>query len=127
MGRADRRGIGKSDPIDARRIAAAVLPLPEEQRRTPRMDEGIRAAAQILLTARDELTGERTRTVNALTALVRIADLGIDARRPLGARQVGDIPTGAPVRRTSPPRQPAPRPSGSPRGSSPLTPRSRTT
>ncbi|BCW73548.1 hypothetical protein NicSoilB8_45920 (plasmid) [Arthrobacter sp. NicSoilB8] len=26
MGRAGRRGIGKSDPIDARRIAAAVLP-----------------------------------------------------------------------------------------------------
>lgn len=91
MGRAGRRGIGKSDPIDARRIAAAVLPLPEEQLRTPRMDEGVRAAAQILLTSRDELTSERTRAVNALTALVRIADLGIDARRPLGARQIGEI------------------------------------
>jgi transposase len=51
MGRTGRRGIGKSDPIDARRIAAAVLPLTLEQLRTPRMDEGIRAAAQILLTA----------------------------------------------------------------------------
>ncbi|MCX5287056.1 MULTISPECIES: IS110 family transposase [unclassified Streptomyces] len=91
MGRAGRRGIGKSDPIDARRIAAAVLPLSEEQLRTPRMDEGVRAAAQILLTSRDELTSERTRAVNALTALVRIADLGIDARRPLGARQIGEI------------------------------------
>ncbi|MEU6192301.1 IS110 family transposase [Streptomyces sp. NPDC047061] len=91
MGRAGRRGIGKSDPIDARRIAAAVLPLPEEQLRTPRMDEGVRAAAQILLTSRDGLTSERTRAVNALTALVRIADLGIDARRPLGARQIGEI------------------------------------
>jgi transposase len=91
MGRAGRRGIGKSDPIDARRIAAAVLPLEDEQLRTPRMDEGIRAAAQILLTARDELTRERTRAVNALTALVRIADLGIDARFPLGARKIGEI------------------------------------
>ncbi|MHC3475677.1 IS110 family RNA-guided transposase [Streptomyces sp. 7R007] len=91
MGRAGRRGIGKSDPIDARRIAAAVLPLPEDQLRTPRMDEGVRAAAQILLTSRDELTSERTRAVNALTALVRIADLGIDARRPLGTRQIGEI------------------------------------
>lgn len=91
MGRGGRRGIGKSDPIDARRIAAAVLPLPEEQLRNPRMDEGIRAAAQILLTARDELTGERTRAVNALTALVRTADLGIDARRSLGAKKVGEI------------------------------------
>ncbi|MCX4429002.1 IS110 family transposase [Streptomyces mirabilis] len=91
MGRGGRRGIGKSDPIDARRIAAAVLPLSEEQLRNPRMDEGIRAAAQILLTARDELTGERTRAVNALTALVRTADLGIDARRSLGAKKVGEI------------------------------------
>lgn len=88
MGRTGRRGIGKSDPIDARRIAAAVLPLSEEQLRTPRMDEGIRASAQILLTARDELTGERTRAVNALTALVRVADLGIDARRSLGAKKI---------------------------------------
>lgn len=31
MGRASRRGMGRSDPIDARRIAAAVLRLPEEQ------------------------------------------------------------------------------------------------
>ncbi|MEX5301816.1 IS110 family transposase [Kocuria sabuli] len=91
MSRGERRGIGKSDPIDARRIAAAVLPLAEEQLRTPRMDEGIRAAAQILLTARDELTGERTRAVNALTALVRIADLGIDARHPLGAKKIAEI------------------------------------
>jgi transposase len=91
MGVTGRRGVGKSDPIDARRIAAAVLPLDEQQLRTPRMDQGIRAAAQILLTARDELTGERTRTVNALTALVRIADLGIDARHPLGARKIAEI------------------------------------
>jgi transposase len=91
MGRTGRRGIGKSDPIDARRIAAAVLPLTLEQLRTPRMDEGIRAAAQILLTTRDELTGERTRAVNALTALVRVADLGIDARHPLGARKITEI------------------------------------
>lgn len=55
------------------------------------MDEGNRVAAQILLTARDELTGERTRAVNALTALVRIADPGIDARYPLGARKIGEI------------------------------------
>jgi hypothetical protein len=90
-GWAGRRGIGKSDPIDARRIAAAVLPLEDEQLRTSRMDEGIRAAAQILLTARDELTRERTKAVNALTALVRIADLGIDAPHPLGGRKIGEI------------------------------------
>jgi transposase len=91
MDRAGQRGIGKSDPINARRIAVAVLALDEQQLRTPRTDEGIRAAAQILLTARDELTSERTRAVNALTALVRIADLGIDARRPLDARRITEI------------------------------------
>jgi hypothetical protein len=85
-----RRGIGKSDPLDARRIATAVLSLPTDQLRTPRQDDGVRAATQILLTARDELAGERTRAVNALTALLRITDLGIDARRPLGSRKIAE-------------------------------------
>lgn len=90
MNRADRHGVGKSDPLDARRIAAAVLPLQTEQLRIPRRDEGVRAAAQILLTARDELASERTRAVNALTALLRITDLGIDARRSLGTRKIAE-------------------------------------
>ncbi|WP_169797002.1 hypothetical protein [Peterkaempfera griseoplana] len=33
---------------------------------------------------------------NALTALVRVADLGIDARRPLGAKKIGEIARGRP-------------------------------
>jgi transposase len=36
---------------------------------------------QILLTARDSMTSERTRAVNALNALLRTHALGIDARR----------------------------------------------
>lgn len=90
MNHADRHGVGKSDPLDARCIAAAVLPLQTEQLRIPRRDEGVRAATQILLTARDELASERTRAVNALTALLRITDLGIDARRSLGARKIAE-------------------------------------
>jgi transposase len=90
MGRSGRHGIGKSDPMDARRIGAAVLPLESDQLRTPRQDDGIRAATQILLTARGSLASERTRAVNALTALLRITDLGIDARRPLSARSVAE-------------------------------------
>jgi len=86
-----RRGAGKSDPIDAQRIAAAVLALPTDQLRNPRQDEGVRAATQILLTVRDELAGERTRAVNALTALLRITDLGLDVRRPLGARRIAEV------------------------------------
>jgi hypothetical protein len=116
---AGRRGIDKSDPIDARRITAAVLPLEDEQLRTPRMDEGIRAAAQILLTARDELTRERTRAVNALTALVRIADLGIDAPHPSAPGRSGRSPAGAGGRRISPPRPPALSPCAWPSGPRP--------
>ncbi|WP_368823614.1 IS110 family transposase [Kocuria arenosa] len=119
MSRVGRRGIGKSDPVNARRIAAALLTPAEEQLRTPRMDEGIRAATRILLTARDELTRERTRAVNALTALVRIADLGIDARRPSAQKRSPRSPVDAPARRTSPPGPPAPRPCAWPRGFSP--------
>ena len=91
MGRTGRRGMGKSDPLDARRIAAAVLSLPVNHLRTPRQDEGVWAAARILLTARDGLAAERTRAVNALTALLRIIDPGIDARRPLGARTIAEV------------------------------------
>ncbi len=85
------RGVGKSDPLDARRIAEAALPLEEAQLRHPRSDEGERAALRVLVTARDHMTGERTATVNALTALVRAIDLGIDARRPLRSKQVLEI------------------------------------
>ena len=41
-----RHGVGKSDPLDAHRIAAAVLPLEEQQLRRPRLNEGVRAALQ---------------------------------------------------------------------------------
>jgi len=85
------RGIGKSDPLDARRIAAAVLPLDEMQLRDPRVDNGVRAAVKVLLASRDHMSTERTATVNALTALLRVVDLGIDARHPLTATQITTI------------------------------------
>lgn len=85
------RGVGKSDPLDARRIADTALPLDEDQLRHPRSDEGERAALRVLVTARDHMTGERTAAVNALTALVRVIDLGIDARRPLRSKQIIEI------------------------------------
>lgn len=85
------RGIGKSDPLDARRIAAAVLPLEEAQLRRPRADDGIRAAVRVLLASRDHMSTERTATINALTALLRVNDLGIDARRPLTAGQITTV------------------------------------
>jgi transposase len=85
------RGTGKSDPLDARRIAAAVLSLEPEQLRRPRSDDGIRAALRVLVTAREHMTTERTATVNALTALLRVAALGVDARKSLAASQISEI------------------------------------
>lgn len=85
------RGVGKSDPLDARRIAASVLPLEADQLRHPRKDDGVRAALRVLVAARDMMTTERTAQINALTALVRTVDLGIDARRSLAKTQIAEI------------------------------------
>lgn len=85
------RGIGKSDTLDARRIAQAALPLNHTQLRLPRHDEGERAALRILIASRDHITNERTASINALIALLRVVDLGIDARGTLTTTQVSDI------------------------------------
>lgn len=86
-----RHGIGKSDPLDAHTIAATVLSLDETQLRTPRQDQGTRAALRTLVAARDQLSHERTMNINALTALLRVNDLGIDARKPLNAVQMSTV------------------------------------
>ncbi|MCH5450318.1 transposase, partial [Bacillus cereus] len=78
----------KSDPLDAAAIGTAVLCLEESELRAPRQDEGIRACLRILSSARDQLTRERTVNVNALTALLRAYDLGLDARKPLTTAQI---------------------------------------
>lgn len=54
MSARSRRGIGKSDPLDARAIAAAVLSCDEAQLRHPRRDDGVRAALRTLVAARDQ-------------------------------------------------------------------------
>jgi transposase len=77
--------------LDARRIAAAALPLQDTQLREPRADDGIRAAVKVLLASRDHMSTERTATINALTALLRVVDLGIDARHPLTSTQIVTI------------------------------------
>lgn len=91
MNAKDRNGVGKDDRIDAHRIAATVLPVDESRLRMPRQASGPRQALRILVRARASMTDERTRTINALTALVRAHDLGIDARRPLSMATVATI------------------------------------
>ncbi|MEQ7009354.1 IS110 family transposase [Actinopolymorpha sp. B17G11] len=85
------RSVGKSDPLDAHRIAAAVLPLDDDQLRRPRADDGARAALRVLTTAREHMSTERTACVNALTALLRATDLGFDARKPLTNKQITEV------------------------------------
>jgi hypothetical protein len=44
-----------------------------------------------LTTARGAMSADRTRSVNALNALVRSNNLGVDARKSLTASQISDI------------------------------------
>ena len=86
-------GVGKSDAIDAQAIATAALALDQARLRRPRADQGVRQALRVLVASCDQMTQEKTMNVNALTALLRVHDLGIDARKarkPLTAAQIGE-------------------------------------
>ena len=93
MSAGDRRGKGKSDELDAVRIARGVLGLAITDLRTPRTlaCDRPRVAMRVLVVAREQMAAERTRAVNALTALVRTIDLGVDARKSLTATQITAI------------------------------------
>ncbi|WP_040797749.1 IS110 family transposase [Nocardia higoensis] len=73
---------GKTDRIDAEAAARSVLGREESHVAAPR-STGDRTALRILLAARRLLDQQRTASRNALTALLRTIDLGIDARRPI--------------------------------------------
>lgn len=83
--------VGKSDLLDAHRIGASVLPLEDDRLRHPRSDAGLRPALRVLTSARENMSSERTASVNALTALLRTADLGLDARKPLTNGQITEV------------------------------------
>ena len=108
-GSADRRGVGKTDDLDAARIARSVLSVDIDRLRRPRAD-GSRVAMRVLVVAREQMTCERTRAVNALTALVRTVELGVDARKSLAYSQIKEIATGGLGPRTPPLRRAEQRP-----------------
>ena len=87
----ERRGRGKSDEIDAELIARSVLGIDADKLRDPRQDTGVRAALRVSIGARDLINLERTRSINALAALLRTVDLGIDARASLTKKQLALI------------------------------------
>lgn len=81
---------GKSDTIDAEAAARAALAQDTGRLIVPR-DGKIRSALRVLLMSRRSMDTRRTADRNALTALLRSIDLGVDARKPLTARQVSTI------------------------------------
>lgn len=88
--RSSRAFTGKSDPIDAEAAARSVLGRPRHQVIEPRA-AGTRAAVRILLASRSLLDHQRTANRNALTALLRGTDLGIDARSSLRDAQITTV------------------------------------
>ncbi|MFF0991203.1 IS110 family transposase [Kocuria nitroreducens] len=81
---------GKSDAIDAQAATRSVLGQEVGQLIEPRA-AGARTALRVLLAARLLMDHQRTANRNALTALLRGIDLGIDARRPLKDAQIATI------------------------------------
>jgi transposase len=71
--RKQRRGKGKSDPIDAHLAVLTALGLDADRLPTPRAD-GDREALRILLSARQEITTTTTGQINRLRALLRTGD-----------------------------------------------------
>ena len=81
-----RRVVGKTDSLDAVRIARSVLAVDTSRLRWPRA-AGQRVVLRVLVVAREQMVTERTRAINALTALLRTIDLGVDTRKALPHRQ----------------------------------------
>ena len=84
------RGTGKNGRIDAVVAARGALHKPVDQLADARTGE-LHTSLQTLLTARQAMTKERTRAVNALNALLRTHDLGVDARRKVNRPTIGVI------------------------------------
>jgi transposase len=84
------RGRGKTDALDAVLAARSTLVMPLASLRDRRAGQA-HAALQVLTVAREHLNVDRTRCINALTALLRSHDLGIDARKSLTSQQIRTI------------------------------------
>jgi len=93
--KAQRRGRGKSDPIDAHLAALTVLRMPADRKVLPRND-GDREALRILLGARREATTIKTKQTNRLRALLLTGD---DDDRALSKGAMSDARLGTIARR----------------------------
>ena len=84
------RARSKTDALDALLAARSSLVMPLTTLRDRRTGD-LQSALQVLTGARDQQNADRLRCINALTALVRTHDLGIDARRALTGMQIATI------------------------------------
>lgn len=84
------RARSKTDALDAVHAARSSLVMSMTRLRDRRAGE-MQSALQVLTGARDQQNADRLRCINALTALVRTHDLGIDARRALTGTQIATI------------------------------------
>lgn len=97
-GRKTRRGLGKSDPIDAHLAVLTALRLDADKVPTPRAD-GDREALRILLTARGDLTSTYTAQMCRLRALLLGGD---DVDRDLARHRLAERALCALARRRCP-------------------------
>jgi transposase len=81
------RGAGKTDTLDAITAARSSVIMRLDRLRDRRAGE-LQTALQVLTVAREQMNADRLRSINALTALLRSHELGIDARRPLTHAQI---------------------------------------
>lgn len=84
------RGKGKTDDLDAITAARSTLIMDHGKLRDRRAGD-VQTALRLLSVGRDQMNTDRLRAINALTALVRAHDLGLDARKPLSASQIKTI------------------------------------
>lgn len=73
------RGAGKTDTLDAITAARSSVIMRLDRLRDRRAGQ-LQAALQVLTVAREQMNADRLRSINALTALLRSHELGIDAR-----------------------------------------------
>lgn len=84
------RGTGKTDTLDSTTAARSTLVTKMERLRDRRAGE-LQTALKVLTVARGQMNADRLPSINALTALLRTHDLGIDARKALTLMQIRTV------------------------------------
>ena len=85
------RGLaGKTDEIDAREAALTALSTPSDRTINPRIGKQT-SGLRVLVSARRLMSIQHNQDKNALNALLRCNDLGVDARKPVTDHQIQTI------------------------------------